>query len=589
MHINTPQIAKNETATPLQQTLNWWAARDDMGGFKTAGRELFPHWAPNHGCCLPPHREDRLPSFSIRSNKGGVWYFKDGSTEQVGSLAAFVMLAGMDTDAANRWLAQRHAAESGAQAGDGVTSLTSSTTSTASGEVGSCNSLNSFTSSPSPGGVTSFNSLISLPVSDEYPQPMDAAAFHGVAGEIVRLIEPHTEADPVALLFQLLAAFGNIIGRDSHMVADGARHCLNLFGVLVGQSSKGRKGTSWNQIAALLERIDDVWKNDRVTSGLSSGEGLIWNVRDISTVTKADNEAAEGYREVVSDSGITDKRLLVVEGEFANTLKVMERETNTLSPVIRAAWDSGSLKTLTKNSPMKATGAHISIIGHITREELRRLMSQTESANGFANRFCWLAVRRSKCLPEGGNIESVDFNNVITKLKSAIEFAKRPWQIHRSDAARELWREAYPALSEGKPGMLGSVTGRAEAQVLRLSALYALLDETSAILPAHHHAAMALWSYCEQSARWIFGTATGNKHADRILVALRQAGSAGMSRKEISEKVFQRNLASNALGEALRILQDAGLTNLTNLTNQQTGGAPGERWFAKDGATNLTN
>ena len=259
-------------------------------------------------------------------------------------------------------------------------------------------------------------------------------------GRSRRLIEPHTEADPAALLFQFLAAFGNLIGRDAHTVADGARHGLNLFGVLVGQSSKGRKGTSWNQVAALLERLDPDWKNTRVTSGLSSGEGLIWHVRDAATAPRPDDDKPGEYRETVVDSGVGDKRLMVVEGEFANTLKVMERETNTLSPVIRAAWDSGSLRTLTKNTPVKATGAHISIIGHITRDELRRLMGEIEFANGSANRICWLAVRRSKCLPEGGRIDTVNCNDIILRLKAAIDFRPPPRRKRRIEARRSRAR-----------------------------------------------------------------------------------------------------------------------------------------------------
>ena len=49
-----------------------------------------------------------------------------------------------------------------------------------------------------------------------------------------------------------------------------------------------------------------------------------------------------------------DKRLFLVEGEIASTLKVMERETNTLSPVIRSAWDGGNLSHyLTKTTPLQ--------------------------------------------------------------------------------------------------------------------------------------------------------------------------------------------------------------------------------------------
>jgi hypothetical protein len=423
----------------------------------------------------------------------------------------------------------------------------------------------------------SFNS--SFP-DEDYPKPIGTAAFHGLAGEIVGMIEPHTEADPAALLFQLLAAFGNMIGREAFMVADGARHYLNLFLVLVGESSKGRKGTSWNQISNLLERVDPAWRADCVTTGLSSGEGLIWNVRDPIEETKPLKEKGRHtgeYETVISDPGVKDKRLFVLEGEYANTLKVMERETNTLSPVIRQAWDHGMLKTLVKNSPAKATGAHISITGHITRDELRRLLSATEAANGFANRFCWIAVRRSKCLPEGGRLETVDFSSVVMRLKEAVEAACMVEEIGRDACAKDLWRSDYPALSEGKPGMLGAVTNRAEAQVMRLSALYALLDCSSVIQPVHHQAAMTLWAYCERSARWIFGTSTGDRNADKLFGALRLSGTVGMTKTEIHEKVFNRNLGKESIDSALRLLDRSCLAKPMR---EVTRGAPVERWFS---------
>jgi hypothetical protein len=299
---------------------------------------------------------------------------------------------------------------------------------------------------PHRGGAGSVVSSLNSPVRccellEDYPSPLAPAALYGLPGKIVRLIEPHTEADPTALLFQLLAGFGNIIGHDTYILADGARHQLNLYGVLVGQSSKSRKGTSWNHVANLLERVDPRWKKDCLTSGLSSGEGLIWEVRDPIEETKPrkrqKGEPLE-YETVIVNQGEADKRAFVIEAEFANVLKIMRREGNTLSPVIRAAWDSGDLKTMVKLCPAKATGAHISIIGHITREELRRLMTETESANGFANRFCWLAVRRSKFLPEGGAIGSVNFNDVVTSLKQAIDFANDFLEVRRDPEATEL-------------------------------------------------------------------------------------------------------------------------------------------------------
>jgi hypothetical protein len=427
----------------------------------------------------------------------------------------------------------------------------------------------------------STNSLKSLSrknndeVADDFPEPLSDVALYGLASEIVKRIEPHTEADPVALLIQILAAFGNVIGRAAYAIADGSRHAMNLFTVLVGESSKSRKGTSLQHVLRTFERADEHWRRNCITHGLSSGEGLIWDVRDPTTKPVKNKETGD-YEEEVVDAGVADKRLTVVEAEFANTLKVMTRQGSTLSPVIRSAWDSGELRAMTKNSPARATGAHVSIIGHITRDELRRYLTETESANGFGNRFLWSAVRRSRCLPEGGNIERENFDDLVSRLHQSIEFARSAGEVKRDQRAAELWRIVYPKLSEGKPGLLGAIAARAEAQVLRLSAIYALLDCSTKINVEHHRAALALWNYCERSAQWIFLTTTGNNRADRILRALGVARSEGMTRKQILDDVFQRNISAASLNDALELLRRSGLADYRK---EITGGKPCERWF----------
>jgi len=272
----------------------------------------------------------------------------------------------------------------------------------------------------------------SKPQSISWPNPPDEAAFHGLGGDVVRLITPHSEADRVALLVQFLAAFGNIIGRKPHFVAEAAYHALNLFLVLVGVTSKARKGSSWAQIMRPYSAVEEVWARDRLQSGLSSGEGLIWAVRD--PITKNEPIMEKGkrtgeYAEVIVDAGVDDKRLLVQEAEFSSPLRMCERDGNTLSALIRQAWETGNLRALTKNSPAKSTGAHISIVGHITRDELRRYLNTTEAGNGFGNRFLWFCARRSKCLPEGGNLEQEALAPLILQLKEAINFAKTVSEI----------------------------------------------------------------------------------------------------------------------------------------------------------------
>ncbi len=249
---------------------------------------------------------------------------------------------------------------------------------------------------------------------------IDEVAFYGLPGEIVRAMEPHSEADPVALLVSLLCACGNAIGRKPHFRVGSDRHHLNLYAAFVGESSKARKGMSWNYAKDLMSEVDEDWTTDRVVTGLSSGEGLIHHVRDRK---EKQNKAEE--TEVIEE-GVEDKRLLSIEPELASLLKVMTRQGYTTSAVIRTAWDGGKLQNLIKNSPDTATGAHISIIGHITKNELLRYLTETEAGNGFANRFLWLLVRRSKELPFGGAWSTVDTAPLSKRLYGALSFGRHP-------------------------------------------------------------------------------------------------------------------------------------------------------------------
>lgn len=413
-----------------------------------------------------------------------------------------------------------------------------------------------------------------------WPDPPAGEAFHGLAGEFVRLIEPHTEADPVALLVQFLVEAGNLIGRGPHFMAEADQHHLNLFTVLVGQTAKGRKGTSAGQVRRVMRAVDETWTTQRVQAGLSSGEGLIWAVRDPIKKTEAVREKGKPtgeYREVIADLGVEDKRLLTLEAEFASVLRVLGRDGNTLSAIIRQAWDTGDLRIMTKNSPATATGAHISIIGHITQDELRRYLDSTETGNGFANRFLWVCVRRSKFLPEGGQAHTLDFAPLVKRLEEAVELGRTVKKIMRDNEARTIWCHVYPELSEGKPGLLGAVTSRAEAQVMRLACLYALLDLSDIIRKEHLLAALALWGYVEASAKYIFGDAVGDPVADEILRVLRAAPD-GKTRTAIRD-LFQRNKSGKEIGRALGALTEQGIVRRENVPGEDTGRSV-ERWFA---------
>ncbi len=401
------------------------------------------------------------------------------------------------------------------------------------------------------------------PDGEDWPTPPQPAAFSGLAGDIVRAIEPHTESDPVAVLVQLLVAFGSVIGRGAHYAVEATRHHSNEFVVLVGPSAKARKGSSWDHVERIFAEVDPVWVGERMVSGLSSGEGLIWKVRD--NAADDDDHSRRGG----------DKQLLVLETEFAAVLKMTARDGSTLSPVVRNAWDGKALQTLTKNSPARATGAHVSIIGHITADELVRMVTATEAVNGFLNRFMLFAVRRSKLLPEGGSIDQVDWAPMLSRLSTAIEVGREASRLGFDDAARERWWELYPALSEPEPGLVGAATARAEAHVVRLALLYALFEGADRISLAHLDAAVALWEYAARSARWVFGDTLGDPLADEIYRALLEEPT-GLTRSGIRD-LFNRNRSSKDIGHAL---QSLAATGRVNVERRHERGRPAEIWRA---------
>jgi len=144
------------------------------------------------------------------------------------------------------------------------------------------------------------------------------------------------------------------------------------------------------------------------------------------------------------DSGASDKRRLIIESEFAQILKVLAREGNTLSPVVRNAWDGKPLQTIAKNAPVRATGAHIAIIGHITKDELLRFVSGTELANGFVNRFPLIGVRRSQELPFGGRLQGEQLERVREATLAALRFASLPRQLSFDPSEPEAYRRDVP-------------------------------------------------------------------------------------------------------------------------------------------------
>jgi hypothetical protein len=310
--------------------------------------------------------------------------------------------------------------------------------------------------------------------------------------------------------------------------------------VFAGRTGAGRKGASHAAVAPIFERADRDWAEYRCMSGMASGEGLIAAVRDGAG----------------DDPGVTDKRLFIVEQEFARVLRAASREGSILSSVLRESWDGDRLSNLTKRDPQHSTKPHIAFLGHITFEELSRCMPEADSWNRFANRPLWAVVHRSQLLPSGGGLEESDYDRLGRRVAESLIGARKLGRMRRTDAAERLWAGMYGALAHRETcGVAAAVTDRAEAQCLRLSMLFAALDGTTAVDSRHLEAAWAVLWYCEQRAHVIFGDAAQDQVAGRILAALHaRTDGEGLDRTQL-HKLFGGNIKAARLDEALDYLE----------------------------------
>jgi hypothetical protein len=396
----------------------------------------------------------------------------------------------------------------------------------------------------------------------DWPE-LHPCALQGPIGGAVRMLSPETEADPAAVLVNLLVMFGNAVGSGPHVRVGGDVHAARLFAAVVGKSARARKGQASSLARWLMTTVDPAW-SERVLGGFGSGEALVDAVRDPSG----------------DDEGAPDHRALVREGEFARILHVIERDGSTLSPIIRDAWDGSRLAVRTRKSTIVATGAHIGVIGDITIEELRRQLSSTEVANGFANRFTFHVATRQQRLPSGGRVNQDVIEELAAPLRRSLEHSRTRSTFFRTPHAEKAWETLYERIDDDVHGLVGAITARAEAHILRLSLVYALADGANHIDVEHLLAAVAIWDHAVASARVIFAETTGDPYADRFLSALRDRPDDGLDGTEQNE-LFGGHLSSRRI-EALR--GDLEARGLVVNVKQSTGGRPRIRSFIAEEA-----
>lgn len=401
-----------------------------------------------------------------------------------------------------------------------------------------------------------------------WPQINDSA-FFGIAGEIAREIANISEVDPAAVLASTLVCAAASFGNRSHYMIGDKKHPPKLFAVIAGATAKARKGTSFAPVEKIFYEASKYCQAEKLvirSGGVVSGEGITYHVRD-----------ANG-----DDPGVSDKRLLIVEEEFGSLFALGKRDGNTISTTFRTIWDKEDFVNLSKNDPYKATGHHVNVLGHITNDELATRLARVDVYNGFANRFLWFCARRQKLVPRPGKLPSDRLNRFAKHIGAAIDFAQgRALTESIMDSnCEKLWDKKYPELSKDQFGAYGAITARSEAQVIRIALVMSLLDNCTKIEEKHLEAALAVWDYCDQSARYLFAAKQENGLQEKILEALR----SGEKTSSDLHKALNNNCDSEELAKELENLQSVGRIDSKKSDSGGRGRKP-TFWYLRAGFT----
>jgi len=399
------------------------------------------------------------------------------------------------------------------------------------------------------------------------PQP-NPICLYGLMGDVARAGSEDTEANPYAIAANFMTYMACAIGRGPFLQIGNTWHHTRLFLLHIGRSGRGRKGDA----VSLIHRIDKAVRGLRETAappihsgGLSSREGLVSLFHD-------------GFRNgKLEVSAIEDKRLWVVESEFANVLHQGRREGNTLSAALRDCWDGVSLKPATKSNRLYASHPHLCLSGAISPSELKELMRAREMTNGFANRFLMVWAERERIVPFPKTTSQETIDELAIRIVAILEFVKAECVTERDNLsvsltpqAQGLYSELYRGelMDDGAGERITPLLERRAPMLLRIAMTLALCDLQAIIQEKHIQAAMGWIRHSVESTKFVFVNASDAAQADRtasaaqkILDFLRIKGPS--SRWKITSECFQGHVSKAVIDEAIDRLLLASPAQIT--------------------------
>lgn len=368
------------------------------------------------------------------------------------------------------------------------------------------------------------------------PPALTKDMLPGILQEAVDACTLNSEAVPIAVAINLLSYFSALIGPTVYLQIGDEERLLNDFVLMVGPSGLGKGASSHgpkrifnrvegflalnldNQFQAAKSESIKVYPNLKIhTGGLSSGEGLAAALDD-------------GDDDGVLHS-VPDKRLLVFEPEFANSMSMAQRSGNILMMVLRNAYDGVTIEPLTKKNKIRVSNPYVCLLAHITAKELSNHEQFSMLANnGMLNRFLILWQQPVKDVPFPLAIAQDKVDAMAQSLAESVLFARQNshethWKkiigrskaMTMSDDAIALWKKEYGRLLN-RPDceIVKTLTRRHRLHALILASLFALLEQRFEIQAQDIRLALEWCEYSRKSVVYIFNTMKDQRDANNV-------------------------------------------------------------------------
>jgi hypothetical protein len=417
-----------------------------------------------------------------------------------------------------------------------------------------------------------------------FPKPLGPAALSGIVGEFVTAALPFTEADENCLTYQFLTAVGNMMGRKHYARFGADHHYAGLFTLIVGGTSTG-KGQALSVVKSFAHDVDPDWLDKHCRHSAASGEGLVRLAAEVCGKDIPNDEGILGDEDDDFDDWDTedlaaqvaqqqqkkpqrlaksiDGRLMLIVPEMSVLLNSMNREGSNISGYLRQGYDRAPLENNKSKKKLIARNYLLSVVGHITPDELQEIMSTVDWYNGISNRFLWAATRKSKTLPRMG--KAPNFAKLVIKLNKLLELPAAG-AIDFSEAGGKRWDEWVHSLPE-MDGKLGASQERIKPNALRVALLYAALDErrlTSSqkkffIEPEHVEAAIEIVTRSRETVEWFLAgptqanQKTNHDDLDKVRLAVNKNGG------KLTGDDLYRLFSNKSTSERIAIATAAGL------------------------------